>query len=75
MAYPRLRVGVPVVTLVGDASKRRDDLVPPSPLVERSLDGAGDEGTPSAFPDSAIQFCDERIVQNYVHTHVCRLAH
>jgi len=74
-AHPCRRIRVPIVHGVGEGSKRRLDVVPTPFIVESTLDEFYDECTPSTGTGPSIQFGNQLVLQNYVHTHVPTLAH
>jgi hypothetical protein len=58
------------VPAVSDRPDRRLDQLPTALIVERALDGTGDERAPPPRPHTAIELTDDLVAQDYVHTHV-----
>jgi len=61
--------------MIVDRAKCRLDSAPAPFFIQSALDRTGDEGAPLAAPREAIEFAHQRVVQAYVQTHVCKLAH
>ena len=63
------------MTRIGDLTKRRFDVVPTTLIIEATANEFCDETTPLAGADTLIQLRDQPVIECYVQTHVCRLAH
>ena len=63
------------MSVIGDLAKRREDVVPPTLVLERAADRRGDEPAALSPSDPAIDLAHEPLVQVNVHTHAHTLAH
>ena len=75
LADPGCRVGVPLVGLAGECACRRPQRSPPLFLAYRVLDCRPHKGAAPARAGQLVHLSDKRIVQLYVHSHVCNVAH
>lgn len=75
MTYPLGGIGIPLVPVVRDLPKRRDDVIPPTLIVQRSADRLRNERASLAPADPAVKLRDESIVKTNVYTHTHRLTH
>lgn len=75
LADPTRRVGIPVVSFVGDGACRSFDIGPPMFLTYSTFHSSPDELAAASWPSKGIDLRNKIIVQLYVQTHVLRLAH
>ena len=74
-AHPLRRIVVPVVAGVGDAAKRRFDVVPAPFIVESPLNQFSDEGATLPGAGPPVEFGHEIVVERDVQSHGPNLAH
>lgn len=70
LTYPRRRVGVPLVTFVGDRTRYGIEPVPAHLPSDRALDCIADEPASPARPGQLVDLRYQIVVQLNVHSHV-----
>lgn len=68
-------VPIPLVTVVLDRAKRRLDVLPTPPVLERRPNRLGDESAPLPAPNAPVELDDQLVGQAYVQSHGHKLTH
>lgn len=63
------------MAVVGDAPSCRFETSPADRLLNRSFDGASDEGTATPGARKLVDRRDKVVIELYVHSHVPKITH
>jgi hypothetical protein len=72
---PSSRIGIPIVTLIGEDPQTRFDVFAAPCIVERSAQGLADECAATAPAHVLVELFDEIVIEAYVQSHGHSITH